>query len=99
MKSTALLALASIGAEKGRVNEAMLLRGLQASGGGQGNSEDDFVCGRAAEQMAMADVAQFYYDGVLSSERSHNPNSTAALVEKRRGKMKTASHQKPVPVR
>ena len=100
-KSAALLTLASIWAEKGKVNDAMMMlqRGIQASGGGQGISEDDFVCGRVAEQMGMADVAQFYYDGVLSSDESHNPTSTSALVAKRRGKMKTASHQKPAPVR
>lgn len=100
-KSLALLTLASIWAEKGKVNDAMLLlqRGLQASGGGQGISEDDFVCGRVAEQMGMPDVAQFYYDRVMSSERLQNPTSTSALVAKRRGKMKTASHQKSSPVR
>jgi tetratricopeptide (TPR) repeat protein len=100
-KSLALLTLASIWAEKGKVNDAMMLlqRGLQASGGGQGISEDDFVCGRVAEQMGMPDVAQFYYDRVMSSERLQNPTSTSALVAKRRGKMKTASHQKSSPVR
>jgi len=90
-----LQTLASVWAEYGKVNDAMmalqrciLLRPDEAD-----DLENDFVFGRMAEQMGMSDVANFYYDKLLSAGQSPEPGSAASLALQRRGKMKTVSHQ------
>lgn len=90
-----LQTMASVWAENGKVNDAMtaLQRCILLRRDGSDSFDDDFVFGRMAEQMGMSDVANFYYDKLLSAEKSPEPGSAAALAVQRRGRMKTVSHQ------
>ncbi len=88
--------LAAVCVELGRIEEAQVLleKCIQERPGHQPTADDFYISGRIAEYLELPDVAQFYYDKVISLDTSSRADSSAALAQKRRGNvMKTVSFQ------
>ncbi len=88
--------LAAVCVELGRIEEAQVLleKCIQERPGHQPTADDFYISGRIAEYLELPDVAQFYYDKVISLDTSSRADSIAALAQKRRGNvMKTVSFQ------
>ncbi len=91
----AMHTLACVCAEMGKVESALiaLKSCIDMHPHKAAEADDEYVLGRVAEQMGMQDLANFYYDRIVSAGRVPEPDSAASLAVKRRSKLKTVSLQ------